>query len=151
LLTTTALVVMWLGRDHLRFDAVLALNVNVVAQIAGVLVAASGIVFTYIMRSEQANRNSKQSIYQVLELQSIDLFRFEIDHSKLVHALWFKPHAPVPKTEEEQIEKYVLKQYVCQMLNLFEMAFRFRVQGIMSPDIFGSWVIWIWELCSSPV
>jgi hypothetical protein len=37
------------------------------------------------------------------------------------------------------------------MLNLFEMAYRFRADGIMAPPIFGSWVIWIWELCANPV
>src|SRR4051794_5308575 len=34
------------------------------------------------------------------------------------------------------------------MLNLFEMATRFRTLRILPEDVFGSWVIWIWELCS---
>jgi hypothetical protein len=29
------------------------------------------------------------------------------------------------------------------------MACRFRREGIIEPDIFGSWVIWMWELCNS--
>jgi hypothetical protein len=31
----------------------------------------------------------------------------------------------------EEADLYVLRQYVCQMLNLFEMAYRFRIRGIM--------------------
>jgi hypothetical protein len=151
LLTITALIVMWLARDHLTLNIGTPLSINVVAQIASVAVAAVSILFAYVMRSEEANRTAKQGIYQALELRSIDLFRFEADHPNLVHALWFKPHAPVPETEEERVQKYMLKEYICQILNLFEMALRFRIQGIMAPDVFGSWVIWMWELCSSPV
>lgn len=55
---------------------------------------------------------------------------------------------PSPK---KRGDRYQLKQYVCQMLNLFEMAYRFRAEGIMAPVVFGSWVIWIWELCNAPV
>src|SRR4051794_33626194 len=35
------------------------------------------------------------------------------------------------------------------MLNLFEMATRFRSSRVLPEDVFGSWVIWIWELCNS--
>jgi hypothetical protein len=34
------------------------------------------------------------------------------------------------------------------MLNLFEMATRFRTLRVLPEDVFGSWVIWIWELCN---
>ena len=33
------------------------------------------------------------------------------------------------------------------MLNLFEMAYRFRKQDIIESEVFGSWVIWMWSLC----
>jgi len=97
------------------------------------------------MKSDQSTRTAKQQIYQSLELQSIELFRFEANNSELVSKLWDAETLP-----KEPKERYQLKQYVCQMLNLFEMAYRFRVSGIMDPAIFGSWVIWIWELSNAP-
>jgi hypothetical protein len=48
-------------------------------------------------------------------------------------------------------EAYRLKEYTCQILNLFEMACRFRRKNVMEAEVFGSWVIWIWEVCQRPV
>jgi len=39
--------------------------------------------------------------------------------------------------------------YVTQVLNLFEIAVRFRKQNIMPSDVFGSWVIWFYDLCTA--
>jgi len=36
-----------------------------------------------------------------------------------------------------------------QVLNLFEIAVRFRKQKIMPPDVFGSWIIWFYDLCTA--
>lgn len=146
LLTFGALVMLWATGDRIHLDSGSKLSINTLTQIAAIAVAAISGVFTYIMKSDQSNRTAKQQIYQTLELQSIELFRFEASNRKLVKALWY---APAPSSEE--IDRYELKQYVCQMLNLFEMAYRFRVDGIMAPSIFGSWVIWIWELSNTPV
>ena len=98
------------------------------------------------MKSDQSNRIAQQEIYQTLELQSIELFRFEAANQLLVDMLWTNSDLPV-----RHADRYQVKQYICQMLNLFEMAYRFRVHGIMPPDVFGSWVIWIWELSGRPV
>jgi hypothetical protein len=157
LLTILALLALWHLRDHVRLEAMPTLGVASIVQMAGVVISAAGILFTYLMRSEQANRTANQQIYQTLELQSVQLFRFEAEHPDLVEELWYgdvpqkllTPGMELPPDEEAKL--YVLRQYVCQMLNLFEMAYRFRVRGIMEAEVFGSWVIWMWELCESDV
>jgi hypothetical protein len=157
LLTILALVVLWFAQDRIRLDTTATLEVAALLQAAGVVISAVGIVFTYLMRTEQANRTANLQIYQTLELQSVELFRFEADHPDLVENLWFGPIPPSLLSEEvqlsprEETEIYVLRQYVCQILNLFEMAYRFRIRGIMEPEVYGSWVIWMWELCESEV
>lgn len=157
LLAILALVVLWFARDSIKLDTSATLEMAALLQAAGVVVSAIGIVFTYLMRTEQANRTANVQIYQTLELQSVELFRFEADHPDLVEKLWFGPIPPSLLSEEvqltpaEEAELYVLRQYVCQMLNLFEMAYRFRVRGIMEAEVYGSWVIWMWELCESQV
>jgi len=149
-LSIVALFFLWLARDKIAFDTQATISLDVLAQVAGIVVTATGIVFTYVMKSEQTNRTANQQIYQTLELQSVELFRFECDHRDLVEALWYaEPREP--QNVADAVQEYRLKQYICQMLNLFEMAYRFRVQGIMGDDVFGSWVIWMWELCSTSV
>lgn len=146
LLTLGALTMLYLARERVRLEADAKLSIDTLAQIATIAVTAVSVVFTYILKSDQSNRTAKQHIYQSLELQSIDLFRFESGNTDLVRALWNADQPP-----DNDTEHYQLKQYVCQMLNLFEMAYRFRVDGTMAPTVFGSWVIWIWELCNTPV
>jgi hypothetical protein len=145
LLTILALSGLWYFRDQVRLEAMAPLGIANLLQMAGVAISAAGIVFTYLMRSEQANRTANQQIYQTLELQSVELFRFEANHPTLVAQLW---HDQPPSNKAEE---YILRQYICQMLNLFEMAYRFRERGIMEPEVFGSWVIWMWELCECNV
>ncbi len=114
---------------------------------ASAIIAAFGIAFTFVVGSEQSTRNARQQLYQTLEIQSILLFRFESDNHERVQSLWFADEPPKEKT----LERFLIKQYICQILNLFEMATRFQIQGVLPRDVFGSWVIWMWELCKCPV
>jgi hypothetical protein len=109
-------------------------------------VGAFGIVFTFVMGSVQNTWNARQQLYQTLEIQSILLFRFENDNEDRVRSLWKKDLAPTDK-----IEQFCVKEYICQILNLFEMAVRFQLQGVLPRNVFGSWVIWMWELCTREV
>lgn len=164
-LTCAFLIGLWWAGDRLNFEEpfkidgqALAQMINNAMQIIGVVIAAAMIVVTNLFNSKQASRNARQQIYQTLELQSIELFRFEADHPELVEEFWFADNIP----DEERtkgprglkvhalVSEYQVKQYICQMLNLFEMAFRFRKENIVPADVFGSWVIWMWELCCEP-
>jgi len=142
----SAMLFLFIFRDTIRLEGQLEISYDIIVQAASVFISALGIVFTYVMRTEQTQRNAQQQLYQTLELQSVELFRFECDHPHLVRALWHDP-LPGEETPEEKVLAYSTKQYVCQILNLFEMAIRFRMQGILLPEVFGSWVIWIWEVC----
>jgi hypothetical protein len=144
--TFGALLMLWVVRERVELEGSLAFNIDTLAKVATVAVSAIVAVFAYIMKSDQANRTAKQRIYQTLELQSIELFRFEAANAELASKVWHSNQAP-----SDQAERYQVKQYVCQMLNLFEMACRFRIEGILPPAVFGSWVIWIWELCGAQV
>jgi hypothetical protein len=111
-----------------------------------VVVSVFGIVFTFVTGSVQNRWNARQQLYQTLEIQSILLFRFENDNEDRVRSLWKKNLAPTDK-----VEQFCVKEYICQILNLFEMAVRFQLQGVLPRNVFGSWVIWMWELCTREV
>jgi hypothetical protein len=135
------------------FDgALLAQFVTPLAQTAGIIIAATMVVLTNRFNADQARRSAGQAIYQKLEFASVDLFRFEVNHPELVKALWFDAPAPLGDnaTAEEKLAAYNLEQYVCQLLNLFEMELRFRREGIIPPDVFASWVVWMYEICCLP-
>ena len=140
--------VLGAGFDHellLQFVAPLA-------QTAGIIIAATMVILTNRFTADQARRSAGQAIYQQLEFASVELFRFEVDHPDLVEALWFRDPAPTKKTPTvaDKIAAYRLEQYASQILNLFEMELRFRREGIIPPDVFASWVVWIYEVCCLP-
>ncbi len=116
------------------------------AQMLGVIVAAAMIVVTNAFNARQAERTSRQQIYQTLELQAVSLFRFETGRGDLVGQLWVD-EADGGTPPKDAIAEYQLSQYICQFLNLFEMAFRFRKEDVVEHQVFGSWVIWMWSLC----
>jgi hypothetical protein len=117
-----------------------------VFQILSFLIAALMVVVSIANQKRETTDSACQQIYQRLELESINLFRFDIDHLELASYIW--GDRPLPNKDDTN-EKILLQQYVAQILNLFEMAVRFRKDDIMPHDVFGSWVIWIDSLCES--
>jgi hypothetical protein len=138
---------LFIGSDS-SINLFTKLHYGTVISAATVLISAFGIIFAFVMGSEQSTRQSRQQLYQKLEIQSIELFRFESGTPDVVANLWFGFTGSEPR---ESVARYRTREYVCQILNLFEMAVRFQLQGVFPKDVFGSWVIWMWELCNCKV
>lgn len=117
------------------------------------LVEALSILFavgTFVVAQRIEKAKDRKAVmrdtYQRLELASIELFRFEAGNVNFIRAVWEK-HAPLP--ERDAAEYTVLTNYVCQILNLFELAVSFRRERVLPPEIFGSWVAWMDDLVNS--
>jgi hypothetical protein len=108
-LTISALLFLFLGRDFIKMESRAEISYDLLIHSASILISALGIAFTYVMRSEQTNRNSKQQLYQTLELQSIELFRFECDHPDLVRRLWFDETKDFGNLPADVTFKYCLR------------------------------------------
>lgn len=147
--TLGCLVFLVYSGDRVSIPKPFTVTYDLMIKVAGVVVSAAGIAFAYVMKASEAQQDQRRKLYQALEVQSIGLFRFEADHPELVEGLWLGRSVP-PEGMEKRAYDYLVRQYVCQMLNLFEMAVRFRAQEILPPGAFGSWLIWIWELCQAP-
>lgn len=115
-------------------------------QMVSLVVAALMILFQVVDQQERTLITSRQEIYQRLELESISLFRFDIQNPDLAAYLWEDSAAP---SRLDATWSTRLQQYVAQVLNLFEMAVRLRQENVMPAEVFGSWVIWINSLCES--
>lgn len=111
---------------------------------AGLLLVAGAALY---LESRRARVAANREVYQRLELASIDFFRFGASNIETIRPLWETGRTAPPKGTAEHI---VYMDYVCQILNLFEMAVRFRVEGIMPPPVFASWVQWFFDVCSAP-
>jgi hypothetical protein len=104
------------------------------------------LVEFYRMRSD-SNKTANREIYQQLEMASMTLFQFEADHLEVIRPVWEEGVALPPEGSAERVS---VTDYVCQILNLFEMAIRFRKEDVMPSSVFGSWVIWYYSLGTAP-
>ncbi|MBV6489473.1 MAG: hypothetical protein H3C55_04100 [Pseudorhodoplanes sp.] len=159
LLTALLLLILWRGSSLVQFKIAelrhesFAQYVSTFAQMIGIIIAATMVIVTNRHNASEAEKTSRQQIYQTLELESVQLFRFECEHPELVEPLWISSldeagrRRNLSDTELDLLE-YRLTQHICQTLNLFEIACRFRKQKIMEPEVFGSWMIWMLELCT---
>lgn len=117
------------------------LDLNVIVASVALLITCA---FFYIQILRERG-GLKREIYQRLELASNDIFRFEAEHLDLLECLYSAENFCDKNSQTYR----GLIAYVTQVLNLFEIAIRFRKQKVMPPDVFGSWVIWFYDLCSA--
>lgn len=96
----------------------------------------------------QAKREQKRSqfeIYQRLELASIDLHRFEVDHVDLIRPLYTGVGAP---TEPAELKAY--HNYVSQILNLFELQVELHCNELVEASILETWLPWFNDVGKAP-
>ncbi|KAA3641498.1 MAG: GNAT family N-acetyltransferase [Bacteroidetes bacterium] len=123
------------------------IEVGVIVQILSLFIAVATFIIARAIEKMRDRRTANREIYQKLELASIDLFRFEARNLDLIRPVWEKDtNLPAPGTAEFK----ATTNYVCQMLNLFEIAIKFRQDRILPPDVFGSWVAWFHDLVTAP-
>ncbi len=120
---------------------------DVLVQIAAILVATGTFIVAQSFQRARDRKIARRDVYQKLEFASMDLFRFEADHLDLIRPVWEAGH-PIPK--KGTAEYTATMNYVCQLLNLFELALKFRQDKTMPADIFGSWVAWFYLLLRAP-
>lgn len=162
LLTASLLLVLWYVGDNVEFrigtidGQSFSQYINTFSQVAGIIIAATMVIVSNRHSAKEGDETARRKIYQTLELESIRLFQYECDRPELIKLLWYTPvdafrSEATRGGQNFEVRKYQLKQYICQMLNLFEMSVRFCRQRIFEPEVFGSWIIWMWELCKEPM
>jgi hypothetical protein len=115
--------------------------ITAIATLAGLIVTI--LIFLVKQQRDQAVR--RQEAYLQLELSSNEVFRFEALYgSHLAPFLAPQPdqQAPLPGTT-------LIDNHISQILNLFEIAARYRRIGFIDGEVFGSWVAWYHDLLCS--
>jgi hypothetical protein len=132
----------------LRLPADEELDYSTITTIFGIIPAALSVALSSSIATVTERKSARQETYQRLEFESIALFRFEIDNTALARITW-DDSEPYEKVNDDSNLHYQVLQHICQVLNLFEMAVRFKKDGIIHHDVFCSWIAWIYDLCSS--
>ncbi len=119
----------------------------------GDIVAAVGVLLTlvtflaaYLYGKRKDRDADREENYQRLELASMKVFQNEIEHPELSQ-IWDHDRKTLGAGPRSV---YFYDAYLYQHLNLFEMAYSFAADGSFEPEIFGSWVLWIANVCRSP-
>ena len=112
------------------------------------IVTAIGLILTIGMFAYQQfkeNRFHKFNIYQNLEFASNEIFRFEAAHSEEI--------ASFLKVTKDQHgpngDIFIIDSYLYQILNLFELAIKYRKENLLDKNVYGSWVIWKYDILES--
>ncbi len=118
------------------------------------LTLATGIVggiLSYFLLSKpgkkREERLEKSAAYLQLELASIEVLKYKAANWYAIE--WAKTGRSPEKRAPGQIREEA-DQYFYQCLNLFEIASRFRKEGIIVPEIYASWIAWFYETLEFP-
>jgi len=101
------------------------------------------VIVTFVYNFFSARRIRRQEIYQRLEFASIDLFKFEIQHSKKTWRLYDQNFNLAGMNEQAERE---ITNHITQLLNLFEMIIELHKNKIVDDEIFCTWLKWIFEI-----
>lgn len=123
------------------------ISIDTIIQAISILAATLTFVIAQAIEKKKDRKQANRESYQQLEFASIDLFRFEAENIDLIRPIWEEDREIPDKNTAEYI---VLMNYVCQILNLFEMALKFRRDKTLLPEVFGTWVAWFQLLICSP-
>ena len=127
------------------------LTLDSIASIVGIVAAALAIIISNRHQAYKEQQASRDQIYQQLELESNNLFRFEIENVELARITWEDGITTYNELQKNKDKSFQILCYICQILNLLEMAVRFRKSDIVHDDVFMSWEVWIYDLCKSDI
>jgi hypothetical protein len=110
----------------------------VIVAFSGLLVAIIALV-SFISTSIRQRETEKNSIYQRLELASIEFFRWESENRKELS----EKKKEYPNDSDE--DKKLVETYYTQAMNLFELCIHNKKTQTLPGNVFGSWLPWIYE------
>jgi hypothetical protein len=106
------------------------------------ITSALAIFFYQQNKSVQAQR---VEIYQRLEIESSNVFRFEAEHSSAIRPYKTQIKPATLTDEDITASKHIARKYYETTCNMFEVACRLRYRKIMPEEVFGSWVAWYFD------
>jgi hypothetical protein len=116
----------------------------------GVIVSFVGVIVTlliFVKQQRRLEKVQKQETYQRLELASNELFRFTASNAAVLAG--FGSMEKDTARDASEVDCMIADNHIFQTLNLFEMAARMRQANVFEDEVFGSWVIWYYDLLGS--
>jgi hypothetical protein len=110
------------------------------------LLAVSVTIGIFTVQSVRANRVERQENYLRLELASNDVFRFEANNADTLFKFRDETSGDAVISAKDEL---VADAFYYMTLNLFEISMRFRLDGTIDKNVFGSWVVWYYDTLTS--
>ena len=114
------------------------------------------LIFTLSIMYREFRRNiknRKQDLYAKLELTSMELFKLEIEYPELTKIYYREAEKNLPASVNFDVlddEYKRLYGYIASLLNLFEIHYVLRKTNEINPEIFASWMPWLFDVLASP-
>lgn len=109
--------------------------------------AALIALISFIYTSKRQREIEKNSMYQQLELASIDFMKWETENIKEITRVRKELDENKNVSEEDQL---ILETRCFQTLNLFELCIHNAGKRTLPDKVFGSWLTWIHEFANEP-
>jgi hypothetical protein len=109
------------------------------------LLVFSAAVITFWISSHKDRELQRRRTYTELEFEASRIFTVCVEHPDVPRYL--QGDLP-PEQANRQIEEKAF-WFVSQVLNIFEIATSFRREGLVSKELFATWVSWFHELGTS--
>ncbi|MDR0655821.1 MAG: GNAT family N-acetyltransferase [Treponema sp.] len=106
--------------------------------------AAMIALASFVYTSKRQREIEKNSMYQQLELASIDCFRWESSNRSELSRI----RQEYPNVSDE--DEILLETYCTQVMNLFELCIHNETKRTLPGKVFGSWLPWIYEFANAP-
>ena len=110
-----------------------------------VIVANSGFLAavialgSFVYSSIRQRAIEKNSMYQQLELASIEFFRWESSNRVELSKIREK------QSYDSSDDRKLLETYCVQAMNLFELCIHNKITRTLPDNVFGSWLPWIYD------
>lgn len=109
--------------------------------------AGLGLIITIIIFAVQqwkSNKLLKFNIYQNLELEANQVFRFSAEKHNDIYPFMSSERIGTHSGMENFIDNYFY-----QTLNLLELAANYRTEKMLDPHVYAGWVEWYYETLES--
>jgi len=116
---------------------------QLIMSVSGIITAIIALT-SFIHNSKRQREIEKNSMYQRLELASIEFFKWEASNRKELRII--KEKCPDITDDEDKL----LETYCTQALNLFELCIHNENTRMLPDKVFGSWIPWIYDFIHEP-
>lgn len=104
-------------------------------------------IVLYFAESRKELKIAQRNTYLNIETEANQVFRFEFENSGKLYWIYDEEDTGENLNAPERV--WACQEYLCQILNLFEIAIELRTTGHLDDSVYDSWIRWFWDVSSA--